>query len=364
MICFIRRSTVDYDIRLHKYIDACVDTSTPYIAITWDRLLNCRQKYPYEYQLKVKAPYGSGWKNLFGLICWCFFVYWNLISHFKSYRVIHACDFDSVILVYPFKLIGKKIIFDIYDSSRFKNAEKLMCKKSDVLILPNKLRFKQLGIKQNEVKHFLEVENVPQFEKNKNKNIYLSRLKPIKLSYVGVFQKNIRGLENLLKFVFENDYVELDIAGTGDGLDEIVKDFSKKCCRIRYHGVVDYKRALEIMGNSHFIIALYYLLAPVHVFASPNKFYESLYLNIPIVTSMGTLVGNQVLELNTGYVINDEYSSLKNLFCNAYDNNFIDKYITKKRNCELIWQSKYASYFNDVLRGSYIHIVKQLCQGF
>lgn len=360
MICYIRRSTIDYDIRLHKYINACVETSTPYFAITWDRLLNCKKQYPHEIQLKTKAPYGGGWKNIRGLIMWCFFVYWNLLKNFRRYKVIHACDFDAVILAFPLKLFGKKIVFDIYDSSRYRKAEIFMCKKSDMLILPNKLRFEQLGIKQTDVKRFLEIENVPQFETRPNGDSVIDISKPIKLAYVGVFQRNIRGLENLLKLVDEDNRFELDIAGSGDSFDDIVYNYSRKCHRIHFHGVVNYKKALEIMGDSHFIIALYYLLAPIHKFASPNKYYESLFLNIPIITSSGTLVGNQVKNNDTGYVISDDYPSLKNLFSDIFENYFIEEYDSKKKNCSSLWAQKYSSYFNDILKGEYIDAIKQL----
>ena len=145
MICFVRRSTIDFDIRLSKYIQACVEREIPFIAITWDRMCNSNSFNENEFQYKRKAPYGGGWKGLFQFIGWLFFVYAHLLSRFSFYKVIHACNLESLLVVLPFKLLGKKIVFDIYDTMS-PPIERRLIPFVDMLILPNINRLKQEGL--------------------------------------------------------------------------------------------------------------------------------------------------------------------------------------------------------------------------
>lgn len=360
MICFVRRSTIDYDIRLRKYIEACVETSMPYIAITWDRLSNCSKVYDNEIQYKVLAPYGGKWKNLLSIPGWFCFMYYHLIKNYRKYKVIHACNLEIFILLLPFLLLKKKIIFDIYDTVNAK-IESIICKWANVLILPHEKRLSQVGISINDVKRFLVVENVPRFTSNININKFeLNNNSPIKLAYVGVFEKDIRGIENILHLVLEDDRFELHIAGVGANMETLVEEFSQKCSRIHYYGKVSYEKALQIMNNSHFIIALYYLINPLHKYASPNKFYESLYLEKPIITSSNTLVGDRVKESNTGYVVDDDYHSLKSIFNDLNTKEFAIRYKQLSENCSYLWRKKYNSYFEKVLKQEYVGIINEL----
>lgn len=357
MICFINRSTVDYDIRLNKYVQACKATNTPYFVLGWDRLLNAKFVDEHEKQLKIYSPYGHG-KNVWQLFRWFCFVWYNLIVNFNKYRVIHACNMENTLIVMPFKLLGKKIIFDVYDSQKV-NIEQKLIPKVDTLILPHAKRMEQIGMPAEKVKNLFIVENAPALDYE------LKPLRPrtddkIHLSYVGVFQRKIRGLENLLQLVKQDDHFVLDIAGTGDGLDDVCKEYAKECDRIIYHGKVLYDEALEIMHNSDFIIALYYLCIPVHKYASPNKFHESLFLGRPIITSKNTLVGSRAEESNTGYLVEDTIESLAAAFEGYGTESFMKDYNEKCENCKRLWESDYKDYKKRWMEGEYINLVKRL----
>jgi glycosyltransferase involved in cell wall biosynthesis len=172
----------------------------------------------------------------------------------------------------------------------------------------------------------------------------------------------IRGIENLLELVDKDERLELDIAGTGSGLDSLVEKYANSNSRIHYHGKVDYDTALSLMNNSDFIVALYYLCASFHKYASPNKYYESLYLSKPVITSKGTLVGNEVEKYNTGYTIEDSLDSLINLFKDIDSHDFLLSYKAKVEACKNRWDTVYSNYFNNVTKGLYINMVKDLCK--
>ena len=41
MICFINRSTVDYDVRLHKYVQACKETKNTLFCYRLGSFVKC-----------------------------------------------------------------------------------------------------------------------------------------------------------------------------------------------------------------------------------------------------------------------------------------------------------------------------------
>lgn len=357
MICFINRSTVDYDIRLNKYVQACKATNTPYFVIGWDRLLNAKFVDEHEHLLKVYSPYAQG-KKIIPLLRWLIYVWFYLIKNFGKYKVIHACNMENTLFVLPFRLLGKKIIFDVYDS-QIPKIERKIIPMVNALILPHEKRLEPIGINKDKVKTLFVVENAPALDYK------LKDLKPrtdnkIHLSYVGTFQAKMRGIENLLDVVKNDDRFILDIAGTGDALDAMVRQYAENCDRIHFYGKVLYTEALELMHNSDFIVALYYLCEPVHKYASPNKFHESLFLGRPIITSKGTLVGSRVEETNTGYAVDDTIESFKEVFNDYGSISYTEEYNKKCKNCSLIWEKDYKNYRTEWLEDKYIRLVKSI----
>lgn len=359
MICYLRASTIQYDVRLQKYVQACVDTKTPYIALTWDRMNNCSNVYPNEKQYKKLSPYGRKWGNLFNLILWQFHLLKYLLLYRSDYKVIHACNLDTIMPALLMKLFGKRIIFDIYDSVWI-HMERFLSKKIvDVLILPNERRLKQVGVNESQVKNFLEIQNVPSLSFKKGTASLHSFSPQIHLSYVGVFEKDIRGLENLIEEVLENEDLTLDIAGVGSGLEQLMIEAANKTKRIKYYGSVDYSKALQIMGKSDFIVAMYYTINQLHKYASPNKYYESLYLGVPMITTKGTLVGELVEQNKVGYAIGEGLQNLHDFFLYVKTESFKVGYFQCITNANKIWNNNFSNYYMQFLCKSYIQLVRK-----
>lgn len=368
MICFLRCATVNEDVRLRKYIQACESRKVSFFAITWNRL-GIQNKKDFELQFGRNAPYGLRWKNLWNKILWQFYVLRLLIKNRSQYQVIHATNFENIIPALLIKLfLRKKVIYDIYDSfssdlsknffTKFLTDLEVFCiKNSDLLILADKKRLSQINITESICKRFLDIENVPNFNEQVEA-VNKFDFGAIKLSYVGVFDP-MRGLEELLNFVIENENYSLEIAGGGT-LANLVEKKSKITSRINYHGLIDYSHGLSIMKNSDFIIGMYYKKASNHVFAAPNKFFEALYLTKPLVTTVGTLVGEKTQFYATGYAIEEGEENLKSFFCNFSKNLFESSadYNAKSENAANLWNSTYADYFERRLKNDYINIIQ------
>lgn len=367
MICFLRCATVNDDIRLKKYIQACESREINFFALTWDRLRknDCES---YEIQYNRYSAYGKRWRNLFNKLSWQFYLLRHLIRYRKKYNVIHACNFDTIFPALIIKFFyNKKVIYDVYDSfssdlavnilGRFiRFIDKYFIGKSDTLILADKKRTQQMNIDDSVYNLFLDIENVPNYS---SKSLSKSSINftNINLSYVGVFDK-MRGLEELMQFIEKNDGFVLKIAGNGT-LINLVEEYASKCPRIIYYGVVKYEDGLKIMQDSDFIIGMYYKTVSNHIYAAPNKFFEALFLAKPLITTKGTLVGNKIEKYMTGYTIDEGEDEIANFFCTLLDNkqNSEKQYQIIIRNASELWNNNYADYFEKKLKTEYIDMV-------
>ncbi len=356
MICYITRGSLASDVRMQKYVRACKDSNIHYFVVSWDRLLENHDE-PYEYAFKRYAAYGG--RSIFWNFLFALFVYWHLFTKWNKYSIIHAANFETFIFIFPFKFFGKKLVYDMYDRGVFQKLERWLCRQSDLFIIPSRYRLEQIGLQESDFKHFLEIENVPvlsgEFRQNKH------RSNCIRLAYVGTFEQNIRGIENVLEFVESNKFAVLDIAGSGGCLEDYVRECARRCERIVYHGKVDYRTALTLMGNADFIMALYYVSnAPAHKYAAPNKYYESLFLRTPIITNVGTIMSKIVARYDTGYIIGESLSDLSELLFSIYKNGLNEEYYDKVSCCARLWETKYDNYIKDKLECEYLQVLLEL----
>jgi glycosyltransferase involved in cell wall biosynthesis len=330
MVLLIRSTDVNPDPRVQKYIDYYTRSSIDYKIIAWNRDGNELSKENTIY-INKKSSYENGFNNISKLIFWNIFILKQLLLNRKKIKLIHACDFDTVLpCVFMSILFHKKFVYDIFDwytDSRsipkpinyvILAMEKVAIKLSYRIILCETERLLQIPFKINPNKVWI-LPNIPSFiindsKTNKNVNkIYVEKTN-ISLSYVGVLGRD-RGIEDVLEFVSKNPIFVLNIAGFGV-LQETVKLYSTNYKNIIFHGKVNYKKGIDIMSNSNIIIALYYRSNKNHIFAAPNKYYESLYLGIPILTTKNTLVGDKVTKNQTGYVFDENKENLGDILFN------------------------------------------------
>ena len=290
----------------------------------------------------------------------------ELLKKRKQFNAVHACDFDTMIPALLYRLFfGGIVIYDIYDcfsSSApklsflqriIRKTDLFLLKQADLIIIADRERIKQMGLPESCQQKILVVENVPQtvFSEYTPKKLDFSK---ILLSYVGVFDYH-RGIENILKLVETNPRLILDIAGEGALKNDVI-EASKRCDRIRYWGFVGYSDGLKLMQKSHFILGMYYKSNPEHYFAAPNKYFESLLLRVPLITTKDILLGDKVLTLNTGYALGETLDDLRAFFDKILEQEeyFREEYKILEYNCQALWQSKYANYCFEKLQKEYL----------
>lgn len=365
MVVILRANDMQTDPRVQKYINALDETCTSYFLVGWDREGN---NPPVENAIfyKRKNGYNLGKKAVVGRLLFAGFLFRALMKNKDKYKTIHACDFDTVL---PALLIGllfkKKVIFDIFDwfsdtietgikvlDTLIRIFERYAAKKADYIILCEEERRRQIGIQHNTV---LILPNIPVTSNDFkfSDNMHYSNEGKLVVSYVGGFYYD-RNIDILLNVCSKNENVILEIAGYGDtNIEKMAKALSASP-NIRFHGKVSYEYGLEVMRRSNLIYAMYCKTNKNHIYAAPNKYYESLLLGVPIITTEGIILAEKVKTYDTGYVIGEEQEDLVKLFSS------LDLYELEKKsnNCKKLWSSRYCCFVDIFMANTYIPLIK------
>jgi succinoglycan biosynthesis protein ExoL len=217
-------------------------------------------------------------------------------------------------------IINKYIIYEISDlmwlykrqilKKLLKGLDSYMTMRSNHVVFTSEsfynkyfsfLKKNKVEIKENKFKSYNLVNPITKIKVDK-----------IRIAYIGAFRyKNIikyliRSCSNYKNKVVLNFY--------GDGESEIIKEItlaSNLFDNIYYHGAFSNPESLEkIYGENNLNFVAYDNKKENEKVALPNKFYESGYFNIPIVCSSNTYVGEKVLELKIGWVIDPTFRGI------------------------------------------------------
>lgn len=319
-IIFLRSNSIEIDSRVQKEARALVEDGYEVSFFGWDRSRNHPSSHINASGINgtiigIKSTFGGGFKrNLIPLIRFnlCIFLY--LIRNRKSFDVIHACDFDTALAAAIAALvIDKPLVYDIFDyyvdsfsvpyrlKKTIEYIDHWVMEKSKILIVCTEKRREQIQYSNQD--KVIVIHNSPPMVDFNSKQ-FDPESSVLKLVYVGVFQEG-RLLRELLAEVKRNTRLELDIAGFGQ-LESVVKSYSLRDDRIRYHGQVPYDQALKLESHSDVMLALYDPNIPNHRYAAPNKFYEALMLGKPLITTKGIGI-DQIVE-REGFGVSIDYT--------------------------------------------------------
>ena len=366
MILLIRDNEC-FEPRVKNYLRYFDAHNIPYRVIAWNRNGSAKPDDRIVFYQR-RAEYGKRIANIPNKIGWMLFAMKEIWRNRKECDAIHACDIDGILpALFVGKLIQKKVIFDIFDwiSSLtgkgivYKLVEWLQnfCyKHSDAVILCEEERKAQAKASNDNI---LIIPNIPDGktafdEATLEKTAADLRSYDYVVSYVGVFDRD-RGLENLLEAVSKCPNIKLNIAGFGV-LENLVGDYANRFENIACWGRVEYAVGQAIQKNSSMISAMYHLTSPLHKYAAPNKYYESLVLGVPMITTEHTLVGSKVSTYDTGFVLDEKAESLYALFRRADLQATID---AKKRNCATTWEQVYKDYYEEYMTDRYMKLIKK-----
>lgn len=358
MIALLRSTDGNPDSRFEKYVNYLQENNMPFITVCWDRKGN-KTETDTAFYYKRPSAYGKRYGNVGGLFGFSRFLFKTLWKNRKSYSVIHACDFDTVVpAILIHILLRKKVIYDIFDwyvdSRGVKGILKwaiyaqefFNIKMSEAVIICEEERRQQIIYNP---KRLWILPNIPNF---KDKQPEAPKNDKLTIGYVGILASG-RGLENLINYAKANNNICLKIGGFG-ALESMLQDVDQYG-NITYYGSVPYVKALEILNSADIVYAMYQKTNRNHILAAPNKYYEGLYLGKPIITTAGTIVGDKTQKYQTGFVIEESYDDLTNLLANIKDSDITEL----GKHAKVLWDDKYCTYVADFLTNIYRPFIKK-----
>ena len=279
----------------------------------WNREKLCSEKI-HSFIVKpilfsLKAPYGKPALILYYPVFWT----WLLLRLFKyKPRIVHSCDFDTLIPGLIYKMIfRKRLIFDVFDRYsgyvplNFKKLqsvlnwlEEFLSTKADVMITVTdkvlstfRMKPAHCAIIMNYSEDNPSISSKREGNIKENSNDKKKNNDVFRLVYTGAVQKNY-GLERIIAAIDGLDNVELAIAGRI--IDKEFLDQILQLPNIKYHGLLQHSDALALEGNSDVLMVLYDLKYSVADLSSPNKIFEGMMCGLPIITNMETKLVNEV----------------------------------------------------------------------
>jgi glycosyltransferase involved in cell wall biosynthesis len=367
IIKMILTNAFDPDPRVYKEAKTLIEAGHDVEILCWDR----ESKYKNnEVELidgiKVrrffaKGVYGSGYKQILGFLKFGSSVKRYIENNYCD--AIHCHDFDSLFIGNMInKKSNAKLIFDEHDFFHlyFKKRRGLI----NSIIAKSIILF-QNAILKNVDSHIVVTPKAKEFYKNK-KNITIITNTPMKNSFNCTMKKTnekitvgfigtVRYYEELKALVdvakaYEN--IQILIAGKGTALNKLESYIEANCLKnIEVFG--EYK--LSQIEDLYSKIDITYLVYPSEdsKVSLPNKFFESIITETPIIADRESEYGQIVESARLGWVVdfNNLEKDLKQIFeeiCS--DNNTVDSY---KRNMRDLKDDYYWESNTDKLCGIY-----------
>jgi glycosyltransferase involved in cell wall biosynthesis len=302
----ISSNSIIYDTRIRK-IARSLNKRYSILILGWNREGISSEKiddYVVDVNLfNLRAPYGKPSLLAYLPIFWT----WILLKLFQ-YRpkIVHACDFDTLLPSYVYKLIfRKKLVFDVFDRyagyvplkykmlySLVNFVEETTAKNADVLITVSEKVLSTFRKKPKRCPIIMNCSEDHAIKKRKKEDHVLT------LVYTGAVHRNL-GLERITAAIKDLDNVELNIAGRIR--DKELVDQLLELPNVKYKGLLQVSDALDLEANSDVIVVLYNLDYPYNQLSSPNKIFEAMMLGVPVITNMEPKLVNE--EVGCGIVV-------------------------------------------------------------
>ena len=315
------------DMRINKEVKSLSQCAKIYfLGVGYYGVNNYAKKYCEEFHLiqekrnSIKAVI----KHLFK------FLQWNRVFNFNS---IHIINEQLMLFFYPF-LFNKYVVLDLFDSFFLKinkPGKKLKIIKQ-LVYAPINYIFVTDNNRKELMPHFLRnklgvLENYP----NQYKGLTKKENKELTIFYNGSMSYS-RGTEILLQLTEKFEDIKVIMAGWLS--DEATTNFSKSP-NVNYRGIITQEEATKIAAiESDYIMCCYEPNNQNNINASPNKIFDAIQTNTPVIINREVNVADFVYKEGLGVIIDSFYDFDINLVANnliKYKNTFVFDEKSKKK---------------------------------
>jgi glycosyltransferase involved in cell wall biosynthesis len=325
-VLFCRSNPIDPDPRVEKEARALLKAGYQVEVIAWDRTGQLPSKELKDqfiiHRLAIPAGYARGMGNLPALIRWEWGLLIWLLRNGRSFDVLHACDFDTVLPALLTRwLYHKKLVYDIFDfyadhlrktpgwiKKLIRWVDLQAVSRADAVILVDETRKPQ--IQGASPRRLSVIYNTPE----DTLQILRSQSdrpagETLRIVYVGLLQFE-RGLMELLAVLKKHPNWHLALAGFG-GDSEVILQQASQLSHVTWYGRIPYQKTLQLTAAADVSFATYDPGIPNHRYASPNKIFEAMMLGIPIIAARDTNMDRIALQHECGLVV--DYGDLIDL---------------------------------------------------
>ncbi len=228
----------------------------------------------------------------------------------NKFDSIHIINEQPLIIFYPFLLWSNNVVLDIFDSMFLKGKTKLSFLNNwfrsflyfplDHIIVTDNNRLNLMPKKFH--KRMSVLENFP--------NIYSKPIKTrkdnsvLKIMFIGALSKS-RGAEILLNLIQLGDDVKIGVVGwIRDDIAQKLSDHDNS----EYYGVLPQDEVFGLSYDADYIMCCYEPLNANNINASPNKVYDAIQTETPVIINSEVVLSSFVKDNSLGIVLSDFYT--------------------------------------------------------
>lgn len=345
-VFIVRNARLESNAGLLRILNANIKNGYHVSVVSRNRDIKNKQslkeeKYVYldqvikNFVIEINALRGAGVKNILPLLKYQFILFYTLYKNRNEMDIIHAFDLDTGLISLIFsKIFRKKLVYhiaDLYADSRMnsqgraysliKKLEFFVINHADGTIIANENR--KMQIKGSQPKNLTVIHNAPMMnpkdieELSIDKSKTLSTNQPV-LAYVGGLTEQ-RFINEVLEFGVQHPDFTLVLAGYGP-IEDKVTTYAENYPNIHYLGELSYQDSLALYAQSDVMFAMYDPRVANHKYSAPNKVYEAMMLNKPIVVAANSGVDTLVTEEDIGVVADYDLTDFTEKVSTLVDN--------------------------------------------
>ena len=299
-ILFVSLSSLDNDTRILKSIRTLKKSN-----YTIESISNGTHKFFdfNNYNINYRAKRYFGIPKIGKVYLW--FKILRLLSklNLKEYSIIHCNDLNTLPIGYIIKKFYNKDVKIVYDAHEYeteinglsgvqksitKRIERFLIKHADAVICVSNAIAEEY-VKLYSIKKPALVLNTPALTTIVKKDMFRETLGIAKEKTIFLYQGGLsrgRGIEILIDAFKQINDDKSVIVFMGYGvLAETIKNTSKEYDNIYFHEAVSPEVLLEYTSSADFGILFYENSCLNHYFCSPNKMFEYLMAELPVIVS-------------------------------------------------------------------------------
>lgn len=294
----------------------------------------------------------------------------NIINDLEP-KIIHCEHLDMLFISYVYKKLydrNVKIIYEVadlhdfvYNDSKkisdkitkkiFIKIEEFLTKKINKLIITSPYFYDSYYKKFNHKIDYLFVPNAP--EKDLFKDVKTSlETDNITIGFIGAV-RYFEQLKMLIDIAGKYSKIKVFIAGSGSSYNKI-KDYCSDLNFVDIYGPYDYEtEVVDLYSRVDMVYSVYNSESKNVRVALPNRLYEAIVSEKPIIASSNTKLGEFINEKGIGFTVDDQDSKDLDKFLEKISDGTI-KISKYKDNCKTIKDEYYMDFYKKKIKDLYI----------